>query len=257
MPPKMRKDFNPCAVWLPGLTTDAEGKFTATFTNPDTLTRYRVIAVALHGKDKFGSATTDYTVDKPLMLEPTAPRYASEGDQLNPKVLVQNNSDIEGTWEISLATTSVTRTPQGMRDTKTVTLRPGGQSTVYFDVTFTGTGTATWTWSAEPVEIKGGQQLTPVLARDLSDIAETKFEVTYPVPLMRQVKFVSMKNNGQHNLLQGLKPELLDGRGHIDVETDAATSTSISQTHSCLRPPAPSTTSSTTPTAALSRQPPP
>ncbi|MCP5535765.1 MAG: hypothetical protein H7A51_05960 [Akkermansiaceae bacterium] len=217
-PLKTRTDFNPCAVWLPKVTTDADGKFSSTFTNPDTLTRYRVIAVVLHGDSKFGDATTDYTVDKPIMLEPAAPRYASEGDQLKPKVLVQNNSEFEGTWEISLATTSITQTPQGAPVAKTITLQPGGAGTVYFDVKFVNTGTATWTWSAKPLEIKGGKKLTPVLARDLSDQAETKFEVTYPVPLMRQVEFVSLNQNGQNDLLHGLKPELLEGRGHIDLD---------------------------------------
>lgn len=218
---KTRTDFNPCAVWLPTIKTDADGKFSATYKNPDTLTRYRVIAVALHGKRKFGSAATDYTVDKPIMLEPAAPRYASEGDRLMPKVLVQNNSKFEGTWEISLATTSITQAGTGSPGapaSRTITLKPGGAQTVYFETKFVNTGTARWVWSAKPLEIKGGEELTPVLARDLSDKTETRFEVTYPVPLMRQVQFVSMRNNGRHNLLEGLKPELLDGRGHIDLE---------------------------------------
>jgi uncharacterized protein YfaS (alpha-2-macroglobulin family) len=218
---KTRTDFNPCAAWLPTVKTGADGKFSATYTNPDTLTRYRVIAVVLHGKRKFGSSSTDYTVDKPIMLEPAAPRYASEGDNLMPKVLVQNNSKFEGTWEISLNTTSITQAGTGSPGApaaRTITLKPGGAETVYFETKFVNTGTAQWVWSARPLEIKGGEELTPVLARDLSDKAETKFEVTYPVPLMRQIQFVAMRNDGRHNLLEGLKPELLDGRGHIDLE---------------------------------------
>ena len=218
---KLRSDFNPCAVWLPKIKTDANGKFSATYKNPDTLTRYRVIAVALHGPRKFGSATTDYTVDKPIMLEPAAPRFASEGDKLSPKVLVQNNSPFEGTWEISLTTTSITRAGTGETGapaSRTITLKPGGAETIYFATQFANTGTARWIWSARPLEIKGDKELTPVLARDLSDKAESTFEVTYPVPLMRQVQFVSMRNNGRRDLLDGLKPELLEGRGHIDLE---------------------------------------
>ncbi|MBT8036498.1 MAG: hypothetical protein KJO21_03035 [Verrucomicrobiae bacterium] len=217
-PLQARTDFNPCAVWLPQIMTDTNGKFTATFTNPDTLTRYRVIAVALHGKSKFGDTSTHYTVDKPIMLEPSTPRYASEGDQLKPKVLVQNHSNFKGTWKISLATTSITTTPSGDSTTKTISLEPGGSSTVYFDVTFAGTGTAQWTWAATPLKLHGGENLTPSLTRDLSDMAESQFEVTYPAPLMRQVQCVSMQNNERYNLLDGLNPELLDGRGHIDLE---------------------------------------
>ena len=160
--------------------------------SPDTLTRYRVIAIAIHGAKKFGHKTTDYTVNKPLMLEPAAPRYASEGDQLSPKVLVQNNSEFEGSWEISLITDGITVPSTGSQSdstqntlSKTITLKPGDASTVYFDVSFVNTGTTRWIWSATPVSIKGDTTLTPMLARDLSDKAETKFEVTFPVPTMR------------------------------------------------------------------------
>lgn len=215
---KTRTDFNPCAVWKPTLTTDADGKFTATYQNPDTLTRYRVIAVALHGQNKFGSATTHYTVDKPIMLEPAAPRFASEGDQIQPKVLVQNNSTFEGTWEVSLATTSITLANNNAPMSKTITLQPGGAQTVYFDVKMAGTGTSRWIWTAKPIELNSQSQITPALARDLSDQAESRFKVTYPVPLMRQTRFVSMNNDSSRDLLDGLDPKLLNGRGHIDLE---------------------------------------
>lgn len=82
---------------------------------------------------------------------------------------------------------------------------------------FTGTGTAQWIWAAKPATIKGQTELTPIIARDLSDQSETSFEVTYPVPLMRQFRFVTMDHGKQHNLLKGLDPKLLNGRGHIDL----------------------------------------
>ena len=50
----MRKNFDPCATWAPALVTDASGKFTHTFKVPDTLTRYRLIAVAHQGAARFG-----------------------------------------------------------------------------------------------------------------------------------------------------------------------------------------------------------
>jgi len=190
---RLRSDFNPCATWQPTVYTDAEGKFHVTINNPDTLTRYRVMAVALHGAKKFGHQVSEYTVNQPLMLDPAPPRYASQGDQLSPKVLVQNNS-------------------------KTVNLKPGDATTVYFDVTFTNTGTTRWIWSATPVEIKGSAHLTPTLAQDLSDKAESKFEVTYPMPTMRQIEFISMNNNDTNDLLNEIRPELLNGRGYIDLE---------------------------------------
>lgn len=222
---KLRSDFNPCAIWLPRVTTDAEGKFVATIKNPDTLTRYRVMAIALHGAKKFGHQSSSYIVDKPLMLEPGTPRYASEGDAISPKVLVQNNSKFEGTWEISLETDSLTVPDHGSQTgsaqhtlSKTVTLKPDGAATVYFDVRFVNTGTTRWVWSAVPVKLAGNTSLTPALAKDLSDKAESKFEVTFPVPTMRQVEFITMNSGHRHDLLKNIQPELLGGRGHLDLE---------------------------------------
>jgi len=217
---KSRTDFNPCAVWKPSLLTDANGKFSATFTNPDTLTRYRVIAVTLLGNEKFGNAETHYTVNKPIMLEPAAPRYASEGDHLSPKVLVQNNSKFSGTWEISLSTTSLTRLNNAtspIKAKKTITIKPGGAETVYFDVTFTASGDAQWIWTARPVKLNDNTPLTPVLAKNLSDQSQSTFKITYPVPLMKQVQFVTMDNGGQQNILANLDPKLLDGQGKIEL----------------------------------------
>ena len=195
------------------------------------------MAVALSGAKKFGHQTTEYTVNKPLMLEPAAPRYASEGDKLSPKVLVQNNSKYEGTWEISLITDGITipssNSPADSAQntmSKSITLKPGDAATVYFDVTFVNTGTTSWIWSATPVKLTSSETLTPVLAKELSDKAETKFEVTYPMPTMRQVQFISMNNNRSNNLLNGVRPELLNGRGHVDLEF----SNSVSYTHLTL-----------------------
>ncbi|MGL5019867.1 MAG: alpha-2-macroglobulin family protein, partial [Luteolibacter sp.] len=50
----LRKNFDPCATWAPALVTDASGKFTHTFKFPDTLTRYRLIAVAHQDAARFG-----------------------------------------------------------------------------------------------------------------------------------------------------------------------------------------------------------
>lgn len=65
-------------MWLASLRTDGEGRFKAEYRNPDTLTRYRVMAVALAGTADFGTGESAYVVNKPVMLEP-APLYRNGG----------------------------------------------------------------------------------------------------------------------------------------------------------------------------------
>lgn len=214
---KSRSNFNPCAVWKPTLLTNARGEFSCTFTNPDTLTRYRVIAVAIHGEQRFGHNSSQYTVDKPLMLTPTPPRFASEGDQLQVKTLVQNNSEFEAVWQVSLATSSLTRAHNNSPLSKTISLKPGDSADLYFDVHFTGTGKTHWTWTATPVSLATGKPLTEQLRVKLSDQAEARFEVTYPVPLMRQFQWVTLREDKQVDLLEALDPALLEGRGYLEL----------------------------------------
>jgi uncharacterized protein YfaS (alpha-2-macroglobulin family) len=220
MPPAMRRDFNPCAGWQPSLTTDAAGKFTATFKMPDTLTRYRVIAVAHHGESRFGHAQADLVVSKPLMIEPQAPRFASEGDTLDVRALVQNASEFSGTWKITFTANPPASDPvaaiAGPETEKTLTIAAGGSAPVIFPVAFKNTGEAVISWKAEPVSLDGAE-LTPVLATKLRDQVESRFQVHYPVPLLRQAKLHHI-TSGKANLLDGLDPELLKGRGHLELE---------------------------------------
>ena len=46
-PIDVRTDFNPLAVFAPAVRTDAQGNADVTFTLPDNLTRYRIMAVAV------------------------------------------------------------------------------------------------------------------------------------------------------------------------------------------------------------------
>ena len=220
MPPALRRDFNPCAGWQPALITDAAGKFTATFKMPDTLTRYRVIAVAHHGESRFGHSQANLVVNKPLMVEPQAPRFANEGDTLDIRALVQNASEFNGTWKITFTPNPPASEPvavlAGAETEKTLTLTAGGSATVIFPVAFKNTGEAVFSWKAEPVSLDGAQ-LTPVLANKLADRVESRFQVQYPVPLLRQAKLVKLDNKNA-NLLDGLDPALLNGRGHLELE---------------------------------------
>ena len=89
---RVRKDFIACAFWQADLVTDAAGKARATFKAPDSLTRYRIVAAVQTAKSQFGSAEANFAINKPLMLEPSLPRFGNVTDTVTARaVSVQPN----------------------------------------------------------------------------------------------------------------------------------------------------------------------
>ena len=221
----LRKNFDPCATWAPTLVTDASGKFSHSFQLPDTLTRYRVIAIAHHEFSRFGHSESAIVAKKDLMLEPKAPRFANQTDTISPQVLVQNASRFAGTWEIQFNAHSAAGTPvcRALGSTKeTVSLAPGASATLVFPTLAETTGEAVLSWKATPVSLQNGT-LNDDLTRRLSDAVESRFQVHYPMPLIRQVKFVKLDQPGaKADLRKALDANLLDGTGTVDLEFAAS-----------------------------------
>ena len=95
-PPKpiaLREDMGPLALFAPTVTTDASGHASVTVKLPDSLTRYRVMAIAVAGEKQFGAGEGSVTARLPLMVRPSAPRFLNFGDRFELPVVLQNQTD--------------------------------------------------------------------------------------------------------------------------------------------------------------------
>jgi len=99
---KTRVNFNPLAVFTPSVVTDVDGKATVQFTLPDNLTRYRITAVAVDSAKRFGKGESNLTARQPLMVRPSAPRFANFGDSFELPVVIQNQTDSEMTVNVAM-----------------------------------------------------------------------------------------------------------------------------------------------------------
>jgi hypothetical protein len=77
----MRKDFRVLAFWLGSVVTDKDGRAVAEVKLPESLTTYRIMAVAGDRASRFGSGSSEIRVNKPLTLKPTYPRFLAVGDR--------------------------------------------------------------------------------------------------------------------------------------------------------------------------------
>ncbi len=134
-----RKNFNALALFVPSATTDADGHATVDVPLPDSLTRYRVMLVAVAGDAQFGSADTNITAALPLTVRPSAPRFLNFGDTLELPVLLQNQTDTALTTDVVLQAGNLTITgPAG----KQVRVPAHGRIEVHFPVSADKAGTA-------------------------------------------------------------------------------------------------------------------
>ena len=162
--PRVRRDFSPVAVWQAALRTDKNGHFSTTAKLPDTLTTYRVFAVAVSrcGK-RFGQAEGEFRVNQPVMITPGTPLFMSLGDCLRLPLTITNNTGRDDTWQVSLA---------GAGAPQSIALKAGTTGTLFFDFTAATEGENTLRWTA--VAAAGG------------DAVEGSFPVRFPAPVLKE-----------------------------------------------------------------------
>lgn len=98
---ELRGDFKATAYWNPCVLTDEEGNASLSFTLPDNLTTFRIMAVAQTIDSRFGRADSDFRTSKSLLLLPALPRFARVGDQFKGGVTIYNNSSKKGKVTLS------------------------------------------------------------------------------------------------------------------------------------------------------------
>src|SRR3954471_3270787 len=98
----LRKNFLACAFWNATLRSDGQGHVHAEFTAPDSLTRYRLIAVAASRLNQFGTGESAIEISKPIMLEASLPRFGNQGDKLVLRAVLHNNTDRAGEADVEL-----------------------------------------------------------------------------------------------------------------------------------------------------------
>lgn len=80
------------AYWNPALSIGPEGKTTFSFSAPDNLTSWKVIAIAATSTDRFGLGTSTLKVNQPLEIRAALPNVVREGDRFSAKFTLLNRT---------------------------------------------------------------------------------------------------------------------------------------------------------------------
>ena len=98
----LRKDFRVLAFWVGSFATDAYGRGTLDVTLPESLTTYRIMAVAADRSSRFGASDSEVRINKPLTLKPTFPRFLAVGDKAFFGAVVTSQLPATGTASVTI-----------------------------------------------------------------------------------------------------------------------------------------------------------
>ena len=203
---RFRENFPATIAWFPHLRTDENGMAEAHFTAPDALTRYRLLAVAHTDATRFGSSESAVTIRQPLSLLSGMGTTAHTGDELLARAVLRNDSAVAQniTWTLEATGCTLAGETQG-----SFALAAGESMVLQTPVIFSREGTARLAWKATGLPTDGGTAVSDALAVSL--------DVRSPMLTLRETTFSELKK-GTNDLLAGMNPQILEGRGEVRVQ---------------------------------------
>ena len=151
----VRSNFKFTPFFKANVQTNPKGRAQVSFTLPDNLTSFRVMAVAA-GEDTFGSGETILRVSKPLMITANLPRFVRQGDAFKCSAVIHNYEDKKGALTAQAAAEGIVL--EGGIQTVTVPL--GGSREVSWPCRAENTGEATVAFTVRSAKEQDGVKQT-------------------------------------------------------------------------------------------------
>jgi uncharacterized protein YfaS (alpha-2-macroglobulin family) len=138
----LRQDFRVLAFWLGSVTTDARGHASVDAKLPESLTTYRIMAVAGDKSSRFGSADSEIRINKPLTLSATFPRFLAVGDKASFGAVVTSQLKTAGPATVTIESLDPDIMQFASTAPQIVDVPAGGSVEVRFDAAGRSTGRA-------------------------------------------------------------------------------------------------------------------
>ena len=99
---QIRKNFAETAFFYPNIYADTSGNFSFSFTMPDAVTKWKLQTLAHTNQAAIGYNVNTLVTQKSLMVQTNAPRFLTEGDNIELSSKISNLSDSELTGTVTL-----------------------------------------------------------------------------------------------------------------------------------------------------------
>jgi len=200
---QVRKNFNETAFFFPDLKTDAEGNIEFSFTMPEALTKWKLMTLA-HTKDMATAYSEKTTItQKPLMVQPNAPRFMREGDNMefSAKIVNLGEKEVTGVATLELLDAATNKPVDGwfknVFPSQYFTVAPGQSQAVKFpmEIPFNFNSAMTYRVVAKAGEFSDGEEMAIPILTNRMLVTETM-----PLNLRNQTtktfKFDKLLNSG-------------------------------------------------------------
>ncbi len=211
---EVRQNLDALALFDPDVATDATGGATVEFELPDNLTRYRLMAIAVDGAERFGSAESAITARLPLQVRPSAPRFLNFGDRFELPIVVQNQTD--SSVEVDVVVQSANLNLEGSAGRR-ITVPANDRVEVRFGASTSSVGTARFRVAAVSGDNADAQEVSlPVYTPATSEAFATygvldsgvvSYSLTEPQDVFSQ--FGGLEVNTSSTALQALTDAVL------------------------------------------------
>jgi uncharacterized protein YfaS (alpha-2-macroglobulin family) len=206
-----RELFDTLLLWKPIVQLDARGNARVEVPLNDSLTAFRIAAVAHADQMRFGTGSATIRTTQEVMLFSGLSPFVREGDQFGASVTVRNGGERALTLDVSAGMAvdaNVAEKPVGMQR---ISLKPGEASTLSFPVSVPfDARKLSWSIAAAEVVAPGAAP-----ARDALTFVQN-VGAAYPVRLYQQT--LEQLEPGKAWRFQVQKPAgAIAGRGGVDV----------------------------------------
>ena len=184
----LRKDFRVLAFWVGSVVTDANGRTTVDVKLPESLTTYRIMAVAGDKRSRFGSGESEIRINKPLTLKPTFPRFLARGDRASFGAVLTSQLREKGNAVVTIRSLDPQVLQLDGASKKTVSIAAGGSIEVRFDARALAIGRARLQMTARLAgESDAFEDVLPVDVLSSPETVAAYGEVSTPAPAIERV----------------------------------------------------------------------
>jgi uncharacterized protein YfaS (alpha-2-macroglobulin family) len=208
-----RELFDTLAYWNGAVQLDANGEAAVEFPLNDSLTSFRIAAVASGGKGLFGTGQTGIRATKDLMLLPGLPQLVREGDSYRAGFTVRNLSQKEMNIEADLKLSGI-KSPQKF-DPVRVALKPGESREIGWDVKVPpGARNLEYNAAARAMDVADARDSVKVVQKVATFVPVRTYQATMArlvQPLAMEVAFPAGAAPGRGGINIDVKPKIVSG----------------------------------------------